>query len=88
MALTLVWTIRFLVVSIVVSMVRVVIGPTVADRMIGLNLVAAQTLALLVLISVSMDRTILLDVALVYDIFGFVGLLVMTRYFSGRKGEL
>lgn len=84
----LVWTIRFLVVSIVVSMVRVVIGPTVADRMIGLNLVAAQTLALLVLISVSMDRTILLDVALVYDIFGFVGLLVMTRYFSGRKGEL
>ncbi len=85
MALMLVWTIRFLVVSIVVSMVRVVIGPTVADRMIGLNLVAAQTLALLVLISVSMQRTILLDVALVYDIFGFVGILVMTRYFSGKK---
>jgi len=82
------WVIRFMVVSIVVSMVRVVIGPTVADRMIGLNLVAAQTLALLVLISVSMERTIYLDVALVYDIFGFVGILVMTRYFSGRKGEL
>lgn len=82
------WVIRFMVVSIVVSMVRVVVGPTVADRMIGLNLVAAQTLALLVLISVSMERTIYLDVALVYDIFGFVGILVMTRYFSGRKGEL
>ena len=82
------WVTGFLVVSIVVSMVRVVIGPTVADRMIGLNLVAAQTLALLVLISVSMERTIYLDVALVYDIFGFVGILVMTRYFSGRKGEL
>ncbi|MBN2585657.1 MAG: hypothetical protein JXR55_00040 [Candidatus Fermentibacteraceae bacterium] len=88
MALMLAWTIRFLVVSIVVSMVRVVIGPTVADRMIGLNLVAAQTLALLVLISVSMQRTILLDVALVYDIFGFVGILVMTRYFSGKKDLL
>lgn len=86
MALMVAWTIRFLVVSIVVSMVRVVIGPTVADRMIGLNLVAAQTLALLVLISVSMQRTILLDVALVYDIFGFLGILVMTRYFSGKKG--
>ncbi|MBD3278667.1 MAG: pH regulation protein F, partial [Candidatus Aegiribacteria sp.] len=31
---------------------------------------------------------IYLDVALVYDIFGFVGILVMTRYFSGRKGRL
>ncbi|MBN1434435.1 hypothetical protein JW921_06715 [Candidatus Fermentibacterales bacterium] len=88
MAVMLAWVIRFMVLSIVVSMVRVVIGPTVADRMIGLNLVAAQTLALLVLISVSMERSIYLDVALVYDIFGFVGILVMTRYFSGKKGEL
>lgn len=84
----LIWVIRFMVVSIVVSMVRVVRGPAVADRMIGLNMVAAQTLALLVMISVSMERVIYLDVALVYDIFGFVGILVMTRYFSGRKGEL
>lgn len=84
----LLWVIRFLVLSIVVSMIRVVAGPTVADRMIGLNLVTAQTLALLVLISVSAERTIYLDVALVYDIFGFVGILVMTRYFSGKKGEL
>lgn len=84
----LLWVIRFLVVSLVVSMVRVVIGPTVADRMIGLNMVAAQTLALLVTISVSMERSVYLDVALVYDIFGFLGILVMARYFSGRKGEL
>ncbi len=84
----LVWVIRFLVVSLVFSMIRVVIGPTVADRMIGLNMVAAQTLALLVTISVSMERSVYLDVALVYDIFGFLGILVMARYFSGRKGEL
>lgn len=77
-----VWVIRFLVVSIVVSMVRVVIGPSVADRMIGLNLVAAQTLGLLVLTSVAMNRPVYLDVALVYDIFGFLGILVMARYFS------
>jgi multisubunit Na+/H+ antiporter MnhF subunit len=83
----LLWVIRFMVVSLVVSMVRVVIGPTVADRMIGLNLVAAQTLGLLVLISVSMERSIYLDVALVYDIFGFLGILVMARYFSEKKGE-
>jgi len=82
------WVIRFMVISIVASMYRVVAGPTVADRMIGLNLVAAQTLGLLVLISVSMNRTILLDVALVYDIFGFLGILVMARYFSGGKGGL
>lgn len=84
----LVYVMYFLVISILVSMARVVVGPTVADRMVGLNLVTAQTLALLVVISVARERLILLDVALVYDIFGFVGILVMTRYFSGRRGEL
>lgn len=78
----------FLLVSIVISMVRVVIGPSVADRMIGLNLVGAQILSLLVLLSVAAQRNIYLDVALVYDIFGFVGILAITRYFGRKKDEL
>ena len=74
--------------TILISMVRVVIGPTLVDRMIGLNVVAAQVLALLVLIAVERGLTLSLDVALVYDIFGFIGLLAITRYFSGRKEGL
>ena len=74
--------------TVVISMVRVVVGPTLVDRMIGLNLVAAQVLALLVLIAVEEGLTIYLDVALVYDIFGFIGLLAITRYFSHRREGL
>jgi multicomponent Na+:H+ antiporter subunit F len=77
----------FLVGSSVVSMVRVLAGPTTVDRMIGLNMVSAQILALLVLIAVREQRPIYLDVALVYDIFGFVGLLAVTRYFAGREAR-
>lgn len=78
------YVIYFFVGSSIVSMIRVVLGPSVVDRMIGLNMVAAQILALLVLIAVHEGRSIYLDVALVYDIFGFVGVLAMTRYFVGR----
>ena len=77
----------FFVGSSVVSMVRVLAGPTTVDRMIGLNMVSAQILALLVLIAVREQRPIYLDVALVYDIFGFVGLLAVTRYFAGREAR-
>jgi multicomponent Na+:H+ antiporter subunit F len=77
--------IYFLVGSGVVSMVRVLIGPTTVDRLIGLNMVAAQILGLLVLIALQQNRPIYLDVALVYDIFGFVGVLAMTRYLSSRE---
>ena len=88
MALVLQYLVYFLIASSLLSMVRVVIGPSVADRMIGLNLVAAQTLAILVVVAVAADRSIYLDVALVYDIFGFVGILVLARYFTEKGDEL
>ena len=68
-----------------VSMVRVVIGPTVADRMVALVVASSQVLALLVLIAVQERLTFYLDVALVYDIFGFIGVLAVTRYVASRK---
>ena len=73
-----------LLATTVVSMLRVAIGPTSADRLIGLNLVSAQVLAILVLIAVKKHLPVYLDVALVYDIFGFLGILAITRFFGTR----
>ncbi|MFW6231825.1 MAG: monovalent cation/H+ antiporter complex subunit F [Spirochaetota bacterium] len=83
----LLYTIYFFLGSTVVSIVRVLVGPTTADRMTGLNLVSAQILALLVLYAVREGRSNYLDVALVYDIFGFIGILAMARYFRGRMNR-
>jgi multicomponent Na+:H+ antiporter subunit F len=79
------YMIYFFLASSVVGMVRTLIGPTVVDRMIGLNIVASQILVLLVLVAVSEMRSVYLDVALVYDIFGFVGILAITRYVHSRE---
>ncbi len=73
--------------SLIISLARTIIGPTSTDRLIGLNLVAAQILAIMVLIALREELHVYLDVALVYDIFGFLGLLAITRFF-GEKGEL
>lgn len=69
----------------VLSLIRVVIGPEPEDRMIGLNLTASQVLAILVLAALKLDQAIFLDVALVYAILGFVGMLAIAR--SMRSGE-
>jgi multisubunit Na+/H+ antiporter MnhF subunit len=79
------YMIFFFLGSSVVSMIRVLIGPSTVDRMIGLNMVASQILALLVLIALGENRPIYLDVALVYDIFGFIGILAITRYLAHRE---
>jgi len=62
------------------STIRVVVGPSPEDRMIGMNMVYAQVSAILVVIAVKIARPLYLDVALVYAILGFVGILAITRY--------
>ena len=69
------------------SILRIVIGPTSEDRLIGLNLVLAQVSAILVLIAVKFNRSIYLDVALVYAVLGFIGILAIARYIGGREGK-
>jgi multisubunit Na+/H+ antiporter MnhF subunit len=81
----LLYAIYFFLGSTAISMIRVVVGPTTADRMTGLNMVSAQILAVLVLYAVREGRSNYLDVALVYDIFGFIGVLAMARYFTRRR---
>lgn len=84
--LTLDLVIYILIGTVVLSMVRVVIGPTLVDRMIGFNLVSAQVLAIFALLAVVEHLPVYLDVALVYDIFGFIGLLAITKY-AGEKTQ-
>jgi len=71
--------------SSLLSMVRVVIGPTAEDRMVGFNLVSAQVLAIFILIAVQKSQTIYLDVALVYAILGYIGILAIAKYIRSRE---
>lgn len=69
------------------SVVRVVIGPAPEDRLIGLNLAASQVLAILVLLAVRQKQPVYLDVALVYAILGYAGVLAIARYLGHDEKE-
>jgi len=55
-------------------------GPTAADRAIAMDTATTVSVALLVLLGFVFNRYIYLDVALVYSIISFVGLIAIARY--------
>jgi len=55
-------------------------GPTAADRAIAMDTATTVSVALLVLLGFIFNRYIYLDVALVYSIISFVGLIAIARY--------
>ena len=64
----------------VVLAVKIIIGPSKLERIIALMTLSSVMLAQLVLYASITEFTFYLDVALVYDIFGFLGLLAIARF--------
>ena len=77
----------FLIFCIVVCTIRLLLGPTAADRLVALNILSGVVLAFLVVRGVSQERALYLDVALVYDIFGFLGFLAIARFLKDKITE-
>jgi multicomponent Na+:H+ antiporter subunit F len=77
----------FMIGCAIVCILRLILGPTAADRLVALNILSGVVLAFLVLRGVRQDRAIYLDVALVYDIFGFLGFLAVARFLRDRMKE-
>ena len=73
----------FLGFGLIFSTIRFIKGPTAADRTLALDTLTTIAVAGLVLLAYVFDRFIYLDVALVYGVLGFIGVLVIARYLEG-----
>jgi len=73
----------FTILGMVFAFLRFVKGPTAADRTVGLDTLTTISVAGLVLAAFIFQRFIYLDVALVYGVLGFIGVIVIARYLEG-----
>ena len=78
-------TISFVLIGLAVlfSTLRLLKGPTTFDRLLAADTLAVITTALLSLMALYFSRVIYLDVALVYVVLGFAGVVVVARYLEG-----
>ena len=69
--------------GILFSFLRFVKGPTAADRVVALDTMSIIITASLVLLGALFERFIYVDVALIYGVLGFIGVIVIARYIEG-----
>ena len=75
-----------MILLIVAVTLRGFIGPTIWDRLLGLNLVTTKLIIVIVLIAVMKEQSMLLDIAIVYAMLGFIGVTFLSIY-TQNKGE-
>jgi multicomponent Na+:H+ antiporter subunit F len=71
----------------VLSLYRVVSGPSIFDRLTGLGLIGSKMIVLLLVLGVWSERVdLFVDIALSYGLISFVGTLVLAKYFEAPGG--
>ena len=73
--------------SIVVSAVRIFVGPTLADRVLSLDLLAIAGVSLMTASAIVFDQTAFLDVALLLALIAFISTAAFARYLERSSEE-
>jgi multicomponent K+:H+ antiporter subunit F len=80
------WVILLFSLAMFLALVRLVRGPDAADRILALDTLYINALALLLLLGIAFDTFAYFEVALVIALLGFVGAVSLSKYVS--RGDI
>ena len=75
----------FLVILAIMTSYRVIIGPTLTDRLIAADTIGIFMSILMLLISLLYNIELLVDIVLAYSVLLFVDILIFAKYFEHRE---
>ncbi|MCG8343785.1 MAG: monovalent cation/H+ antiporter complex subunit F [Chlorobiales bacterium] len=73
--------------SILVIFLRLVIGPSIEDRIVALDLLSANAIAFIAVYSIQKDTTTFLDVGIIVALLAFLGTVAFAYYLGRRRKE-
>ena len=72
-------------------LVRAIIGPKIADRIVSVNMMGTITIVIIAVLTVLLDEGYLADIRIIYAMISFLAVVVLTMIFMGiynkRKEE-
>ena len=74
-----------LVVTMGLALIRAILGPSVYDRVLAVNMMGTKTVLLLSVITFAFGRPDFLDLALAYALINFIGVLAVLEFFRKRS---
>ena len=70
--------------AFLLALARFIKGPSTVDRVIAFDVLTVVSITFIVLSALIENRGIYLDVALVYALLSFLGVIAIARYLEGR----
>ena len=74
-----------LVISVLISLVRLILGPDIADRVVALDVLTSMSIAFMAVFAVYSKATMALDVSLIPALISFLGTVSFAYYLERRN---
>lgn len=71
-----------ILITMFLALIRAFIGPTLYDRVLAVNMFGTKTVLIIAVLGFLMGRPDFMDIALVYALINFVGVIALLKYFK------
>ncbi len=68
-----------------VCLYRIIRGPSVPDRMVGIDIFGILVVGICAIISIQAGKSFIVDIGIAWIILSFIGTLTLAKYLSGKK---
>lgn len=75
-------------VGILLSIIRLVKGPSVMDRVISVDTINMMIVGLIAVLAIVLENGLYLDIAIVYGILAFLETIILAKYMEGKSWSM
>ena len=72
-----------LAVMVVLCLIRAIIGPKVADRVVASNMIGTMVIVIIAILAIMQEESYLVDVCLIYAMISFLAVIILTKVYTG-----
>ncbi len=72
-----------LALMLIFSLIRAVIGPRVADRLVSVNMIGTMVTVMIAILGILKGEGYLIDICLIYAMISFLAVVVLTKVYTG-----
>lgn len=76
-----------LAIMIILCLIRAIIGPRVADRIVATNMMGTIVMVIIAILAIMLGEGYLIDICLIYAMISFLAVIVLTKVYMGIYRE-
>lgn len=73
----------YLAVLLFLCLLRAVKGPTIADRLMAVNMMGTMVMVIISILALYLRESYLVDICLIYAMISFLAVVVLTKVYTG-----